>query len=238
PLQPARADLARRLHRPDRGQSGSGPVREARRSGGRPMNRILLIARREYAAYAKTVGFWLSLLAFPLFAVLGGLAPILIKSSEPVRAVAVIEEGPQGAGLAAAIDDALRRDAERRQEREREATEAAARATGAPVGAAPARGALARLSGPKLRIVQPPPAIAGAAPGPDQEAAVRRHLGDDAPEGQRLDAVVFLTRAEDGPAARVWTARATDDTVEDFVRDALRAANRKAVFEDAGIDPT
>src|SRR5690606_30470785 len=31
--------------------------------------------------------------------------------------------------------------------------------------------------------------------------------------------------------------RATDDTVEDFVRDALRAANRKAVFEGAGIDP-
>lgn len=202
------------------------------------MNRILLIARREYAAYAKTVGFWLSLLAFPLFAVVGGVVPILIKSSEPVRAVAVIEEGPQGAGLAAAIDDALRRDAERRQEREREATEAAARATGAPVGAAPARGALARLSGPKLRIVQTPPAIAEAAPGADQEAAVRRHLGDDAPEGQRLDAVVFLTRTEDGPAARVWTARATDDTVEDFVRDALRAANRKAVFEGAGIDPT
>ena len=41
------------------------------------MNRILLIARREYAAYAKTVGFWLSLLAFPLFAVLGGAIPVL-----------------------------------------------------------------------------------------------------------------------------------------------------------------
>jgi ABC-2 type transport system permease protein len=67
------------------------------------MNRTFLIARREYAAYAKTVGFWLSLLAFPLFAVLGGAVPILIRSSEPVRAVAVIEEGPQAAGLAASI---------------------------------------------------------------------------------------------------------------------------------------
>jgi ABC-type Na+ efflux pump permease subunit len=27
------------------------------------MNRMFLIARREYAAYAMTVGFWLSLLA-------------------------------------------------------------------------------------------------------------------------------------------------------------------------------
>ncbi|MEY3842267.1 MAG: hypothetical protein RLZZ542_1377, partial [Pseudomonadota bacterium] len=51
------------------------------------MNRILLIARREYGAYAKTVGFWLSLLAFPLFAVLGGVLPALMMSAEPVRNV-------------------------------------------------------------------------------------------------------------------------------------------------------
>ncbi|MBN8527940.1 MAG: ABC transporter permease, partial [Caulobacterales bacterium] len=75
------------------------------------MMRTLLIARREYAAYARTVGFWLSLLAFPLFAVLGGAAPILIRSSEPVRAVAVVEEGANAAGLAAAVRDALGRDA-------------------------------------------------------------------------------------------------------------------------------
>ena len=55
------------------------------------MNRILLIARREFAAYAKTVGFWLSLLAFPVFAVIGGAVPLLIQSSQPVRAVAVVE---------------------------------------------------------------------------------------------------------------------------------------------------
>ena len=48
------------------------------------MNRTLLIARREYVAYAKTVGFWLSLLAFPLFAVLGGGIPLLIRSAEPI----------------------------------------------------------------------------------------------------------------------------------------------------------
>ena len=51
------------------------------------MNRTLLIARREYMAYARTVGFWLSLLAFPLFAVLGGAIPILMQTSEPVRRV-------------------------------------------------------------------------------------------------------------------------------------------------------
>ena len=56
------------------------------------MNRTLLIARREYLAYARTVGFWLSLLAFPLFAVLGGAVPILMKTSEPMRVVAVVEQ--------------------------------------------------------------------------------------------------------------------------------------------------
>lgn len=201
------------------------------------MNRTLLIARREYAAYAKTVGFWLSLLAFPLFAVLGGAVPILIKSSEPVRAVAVVEEGPQASGLAAAIRDALGRDAERQQEIQRRASEAAERATGMPAGGpGAAQGAFARLSGPRLRIVETPAAIASA-PGEARDAAVRRYLTDETPKAERLDAVVFLTRDAQGPAARVWTARATDDTVEDFVRDALRSANRKAVFEGAGIDP-
>lgn len=202
------------------------------------MNRTLLIARREYAAYAKTVGFWLSLLAFPLFAVLGGAVPILIKSSEPVRAVAVVEEGPQASGLAAAIRDALGRDAERQQEIQRRASEAAEKATGMPAGGpGAAQGAFARLSGPRLRIVETPAAIAAAAPGEARDDAVRRYLTDETPKADRLDAVVFLTRDAEGPAARVWTARATDDTVEDFVRDALRSANRKAVFEGAGIDP-
>ena len=204
------------------------------------MNRTFLIARREYAAYAKTVGFWLSLLAFPLFAVLGGAVPILIRSSEPVRAVAVIEEGPQAAGLAASIQEALRRDSDRRQDRERQVVEAAEKTTGMPAaaGGGAARGALASLAGPRLRIVDTPADIANAAPGDEQSAAVRRWLGDETPKDQRLDAVVFLTRGSDGPAARVWTARATDDTVEEFVRDALRAANRKTVFEGAGINPS
>ena len=71
------------------------------------MKRTLLIARREYAAYAMTVGFWLSLLAFPLFAVLGGALPVLMRTSEPVRAVAIVEDGPAAQGLASAIRESL-----------------------------------------------------------------------------------------------------------------------------------
>ena len=200
------------------------------------MNRTLLIARREYAAYAKTVGFWLSLLAFPLFAVLGGAVPILMRTSEPVRAVAVIEESPRAAGLAGAVQDALRLDQERREARRREAAEKAEKA-GGKAGANAAGDALSRLSAPRLRIVVTPAELAEAAPGEAREGLVRRYLGDDAPEAEQLDSVVLLNRAADGkPTADVWTRRATDDTVEDFVREALKDANRREVFGAAGID--
>jgi ABC-2 type transport system permease protein len=197
------------------------------------MNRTLLIARREYMAYARTVGFWLSLLAFPLFAVLGGAVPILMRTSEPVRAVAVIEQGEGAQGLAAAVRDALADDARRREARNAEAAEKAAVAGGQTSAAG---NALRSLSRPTMRLVQAPEAITAATPGPEQDAAVRRYLDRDAPEGETLSAVVFLTRENGAPAARVWTARATDDTVEDFVRNALKDENRKAVFEAAGID--
>ena len=89
------------------------------------MKRILLIARREYGAYARTVGFWLSLLAFPMFAVLGGGIPLLIKSSEPVNEVVLIEDGPAATGLALAVREALQADIDRRSAQAEEATQAA-----------------------------------------------------------------------------------------------------------------
>ena len=199
------------------------------------MNRTLLIARREYLAYARTVGFWLSLLAFPLFAILGGAVPILMKTSEPMRVVAVVEQGEGAQGLSAAVRDALASDARRRQARADEAAEKAAE-TGAQNS--PAGAALRSLSKPMIRLVEAPADILSAAPGAAQDAAVRRHLDRDAPEGEKLSAVVFLTRQDGEPAARVWSARATDDTVEDFVRTALKNYNRKAVFEAAGINPS
>jgi hypothetical protein len=57
------------------------------------MKRTLLIARREFMAYVRTVGFWLSLLSLPIFGLLGGVIPLLVKSSEPMREVVLIEEG-------------------------------------------------------------------------------------------------------------------------------------------------
>lgn len=199
------------------------------------MSRILLIARREFMAYARTVGFWLSLLAFPMFAVLGGAIPFLMDNADPVRAVVLIEEGPQAAGLALAVETRLADEAERMAERAREAAQAAAERAGAPPGTA--ESAIAQMARQRMRIVEAPADLAAASSGEARDALVRRYLTDETPEAQRLDAVVFLDRNADGPSARVWAARATDDTVEDFVRGALRDANRDAVLTEAGIDP-
>ena len=199
------------------------------------MSRIMLIARREYAAYAKTVGFWLSLLAFPIFSVLGGLLPTLMMSSEPMREVVVLEEGPQAVGLAAAVQTTLRLDEERRAERRR-MVEAEAEKQGGKAGASAAGDALSRLGGLRLRIVAAPADLAAAAPGEAREAIARRYLGDEVADGQRLDSVVLLNRIDGKPTARVWTRRATDDTVEDFIRDSLRGAYRREAFQTAGIN--
>ena len=199
------------------------------------MNRILLIARREYGAYAKTVGFWLSLLAFPLFAVLGGVLPALMMSAEPVRDVVVLEEGPQAQGLAAAVQGAVRQEQERRAARMAEAA-AEAEKQGGQAGASAAGQALNRLAGLRLRIVATPAELGASQPGEAREAIVRRYLGDAVPEADQLDSVVLLNRIDGKPTARVWTRRATDDTVEDFVRDALKDANRREAFEQAGIN--
>lgn len=205
------------------------------------MNRTLLIARREYAAYAKTVGFWLSLLAFPLFGVLGGGVPLLMRSSEPVRAVALIEDGQGAQGLAASVQEALRVDAERRAENARRAEEAAAKATGIPQETLRAQkgptGLSQHISRPRLRLTDTPQSLRDLPPGAQRDDAVRALLTREGPREDRIDSVVFLTRDDEGkPGARVWSRRATDDVVQEFVVEALKSANRRQIFEEAGID--
>ena len=193
------------------------------------MKRTLLIARREYVAYAKTVGFWLSLLAFPMFAVLGGGIPLLIRSAEPIKVVTVIEDGPAATGLAAEVRAALQEEKDRLAERVQEA---------AQKGQAAAGRAAASISGPKMRLIDAPPALTVAAPGAAREAALREVLDKDASKDRRVDAVVFLSRVDGKPQAQVWTARAMDNDVADFVRNALRTGYRDQALTAAGVAPS
>ena len=50
---------------------------------------MLLIARREYFAYTRTIGFWLSMLVLPGFILLGSALPGYMKQAAPTRQVAI-----------------------------------------------------------------------------------------------------------------------------------------------------
>lgn len=62
------------------------------------MSRLLKIAGREYVAYVKTVGFWLSMLTLPVVGGLGFFAPALIESRSPPSIVAIVDQTGQGLG--------------------------------------------------------------------------------------------------------------------------------------------
>lgn len=64
------------------------------------MRRLLLIARREYLAYVRTVGFWLSLIALPLVAVGSGFFVGMMENSSEAREIAVVDLTQDGAGIA------------------------------------------------------------------------------------------------------------------------------------------
>lgn len=171
------------------------------------MRRLLLIARREYLAYARTVGFWLSLLSLPLFAVLGGGAVSMIERSGGAREAVVIDltlpvEGQVSAGDA--LTQALaagRADTGRRR---------------GSITVVPAEGSLSEADDPA-----------------QADAAARAAVEGEGP----LDAVVILVPEGEAVAARVWSARAGDDRTEGAVRAALTQVNRSRALAAMGVDP-
>lgn len=221
------------------------------------MRRTLLIARREYLAYARTVGFWLSLLALPFFAAVGGAVPILMERSEPVRQVVLAEADAEGpsliAGVRAALDlETLRRQAGALRDAARmEAGAAAADALrdltereGYEAGLAELRriapqSAMGfRAPRERIRVVDPVPAELAALASADDPAALLGPWfeGERALPGDgRLDSAVILNRTDGAPSAAVWSRRATDDAVEEAVRAALVEVNRREALTGAGV---
>ena len=172
------------------------------------MGRTFAIARREYLAYAKTVGFWLSLLSLPFFAVVGGGLVHLMRSSEPVRAVVVVAESPEAASLRAAVEAEIRGDTGEDGRR------------------------LTRLveTPPEIANAAPLDQVFAARRFLTDEAPEGRELD--------AVVFVARDEEEGGtPLARVWTRRTTDDVVTNAVRRALTDTNRRDVFQQAGVDP-
>ena len=75
------------------------------------MSRLFKIARREYLAYVRTVGFWLSIIALPLVMGISSAAPLMMmKSAKPER-LAIIDLTDQA--FAPAIAKAMAEDQDR-----------------------------------------------------------------------------------------------------------------------------
>jgi ABC-2 type transport system permease protein len=64
------------------------------------MSRLLKIAAREYVAYVRTFGFWLSMLLMPVVGGLAISAPALLESKSPASLVAVVDRTGEGYGQA------------------------------------------------------------------------------------------------------------------------------------------
>jgi ABC-2 type transport system permease protein len=217
------------------------------------MRAILLIARREYLSYVATWGFWLSLLAVPIFAVIGGAVPALIEQSQPTRYYAVVDE--TGQNLAGVIRDSQRSDARAQARRMLETLsdgrgdEARERALAAfdsdPDGLDGLDDALSEAGLEGARAVIAPDrtdSVMVDAPGASVEA-LRPYLTGartiDTPEGERaLFAVFVLSNAGDGPLSVTYlSANITARELRNDVVSILRSHMREQAFIAQGLTP-
>lgn len=76
------------------------------------MSRLFRIAAREYVAYVRTVGFWLSMLLMPAIGALAFAAPAYLEHRSPPPLTAVIDQTGEGYGQV--VLEALRRPREGR----------------------------------------------------------------------------------------------------------------------------
>ncbi|HYF22424.1 MAG TPA: ABC transporter permease [Caulobacteraceae bacterium] len=220
------------------------------------MRRLLLIARREYFAYAKTVGFWLSLLVLPAFMAIGAMIPTMMDRAAPVRTIAFVDLTGQdkAAGLKAALDGRWRREQVRALrsaalaeagpnggDAVRDAAEKAGPEAGQEALGRLAPGAARAYKPPKrnLLVVEPPPELAGAR---DPDAAGRLlspYVAGDKTltGGRKLDAAVVLWMQGGELKTRVWSQSVSDEGVQDAVREALEETVRRDRLIAAGVSP-
>ena len=62
------------------------------------MNRLTQIALREYLAYVRTFGFWLSLALLPVGLSTVAVAPVAVARSAPLAQVAIVDLTHMGIG--------------------------------------------------------------------------------------------------------------------------------------------
>lgn len=211
------------------------------------MSRLLKIARREYLAYVRTVGFWLSIIALPLVMGISSSAPLMMmKSAKPER-LAIIDL--TGQGFAPAIAKAMAEDQDRATAR---ALRAAALSSAGPAaqevvrkaqlqgGDAAGREALARFNPtaaarfkpPKVdAVVLPPPREAQAAKTPAEAGAIaRREVGE-----KRLDSVLIVSGRDTDVTLDLWSRNLAAPVLESDLRQTVTEIMRERALARAGV---
>lgn len=212
------------------------------------MSRLLRIARREYLAYVRTVGFWLSILALPLVMGVSIAAPMLMsRSAEPERLVIVDLTGTgMGQAVGQRMDDSQDRAVGR-------ALRAAAVAAGGPKagdavraahergGEAAGRAALAKVNPAVAARFTPPnpaavrqaaPADALAAKEPKTAGiAVRQAIAED-----RFDTGLILSGPDDAIVMDLWSGNLAAPVLESALRGHVQDIMQDRAFARAGID--
>lgn len=220
------------------------------------MNKTLLIARREVMAYVKTVGFWLSLLSLPFFAVLGAAVPMLMKRAEPVHAYVLIDEANDGGALVTSVRQAIQGKYDQDaidslafaaipeggvagRDRVREAVAKGGFEAGLSELKNVAPRAAAGFTQPRRTVIEVPATQSlRDAPSAEIRDSIARDLVRTASSEaeQELSAVVILTKRDDQPSARIWTRRASNDVIERSIGAALEETHRQQAFKASGVD--
>jgi ABC-2 type transport system permease protein len=215
---------------------------------------MLIIAQREFMSYARTAGFWLTVLLPLLAGGLGFFAPQIIERASQDRALAVVDL--TGENLGPRVQARLLEQADSRTARAMEsvATASAGPEAGEAVEKAydaggleaaraafqrEAPGAAQRFKLPRqtLRLVPPP---AGLPSGREAvNAALRSYVAGDRalPDGSELHAAAVLHRTPEGLAVDLWSANLNGREVQDSVRSALRDEIRRDRLAAAGLGP-
>lgn len=211
------------------------------------MSRLLRIARREYLAYVRTIGFWLSIVALPLVIGVSATAPLMMmKTAKPER-LAIVDL--TGQNLGPAVARAVVEDQNRASAR---ALRAAALSAAGPkaqeaVGKAQAKGgeaagrealagfnpaAAARFKPPRAKVIILPASPEAQAAATPREAGLvaRRDVAD-----KRLDSVLILSGRDDAIVMDLWSRNLGAPVLENDLRQAMGGLMRERALARAGV---
>lgn len=211
------------------------------------MSRLLKIARREYLAFIRTVGFWLSIVALPLVIGVSAVAPIMMmKSAKPER-VAIVDLTGQNLGAAVArslVEEQNRASARalagaalssagpQAQEAVRKAQAEGGEAAGREALARFNPAAAARYKPPRAKtIVLPAPAEAQGAATPREAGVVaRREVAE-----KRLDTVLILSGRDDAIVMDLWSRNLAAPVLEGQLRQQVEVIMRERALARSGV---